>query len=249
MSRACERGSWPVRPVPPSWRGGSSAIWGVRDLLIAYGQTEASPVTHMTRAGDSFERRVETVGTNLPHLEVKVVDVETGGIAPVGTQGEVCYRGYSIMRGYFGQPEETRRAIDEAGWLHSGDLGVMDADGYLEITGRIKDMIIRGGENIYPAEIEASFYRHPKVAEVAVFGVPDARVGEEVGAWIKLHEGESVDSEELRLWAKPRMAHYKVPRHVWVVEEFPRTVTGKIQKFRIREQAAIEIETPAGVVA
>lgn len=139
------------------------------------------------------------------------------------------------MRGYFGQEEDTRAAIDEQGWLHSGDLGVLDEDGYLRITGRLKDMIIRGGENVYPAEIEALFYKHPKVAGVAVFGIPDPRLGEEIGAWIKLHEGEQAEVDELKAYAREHLAHFKVPRHIWLVDEFPMTVTGKIQKFRIRE--------------
>jgi len=208
---------------------------GCREILIGYGQTEASPVTHLTRPDDDFTRRIETVGTNLPHQEVKVVDAETGAVVAVGQSGEVCFRGYHVMRGYFGQEEATRAAIDEQGWLHSGDLGVLDEDGYLRITGRLKDMIIRGGENIYPAEIEALFYKHPKVAVVAVFGIPDPRLGEEVGAWIKLHESEQAEVDELKAYAREHLAHFKVPRHIWLVDEFPMTVTGKIQKFRIRE--------------
>jgi fatty-acyl-CoA synthase len=178
---------------------------------------------------------VETVGTNLPHQEVKVVDVDSGAVLPVGLQGEICFRGYHVMRGYFDQPEATAQAIEPGGWLHSGDLGVMDEDGYVRITGRIKEMIIRGGENIYPAEIEAFYYTHEAVAEVAVFGVPDERLGEEVGAWVKLKEGITATAEELRDYARERIAHYKIPRYLWIVDEFPTTVTGKVQKFRIVE--------------
>ena len=210
---------------------------GCAELLIGYGQTEASPVTHATRPSDSMERRTETVGTNLPHQEVKVVDPNTGAIVPIGERGEICFRGYHVMRGYFEDEQATRAAIDEAGWLRSGDVGVLDAEGYLRITGRIKNMIIRGGENVYPAEIEAVFYAHPSVAEIAVFGVSDREMGECVGAWVRPNPGAEIDPEELRTWAVERMAHYKVPEHVWVVQSFPKTVTGKIQKFRIRETA------------
>ena len=222
-------------PCPPPIMRRVMEEMGCREILIGYGQTEASPVTHLTRPDDEFTRRIETVGTNLPHQEVKVVDAETGAVVPVGQSGEVCFRGYHVMRGYFGQEDATRAAIDEQGWLHSGDLGVLDEDGYLRITGRLKDMIIRGGENIYPAEIESLFYKHSKVAAVAVFGIPDPRLGEEVGAWIKLHEGEEAEVDELKAYAREHLAHFKVPRHIWLVDEFPMTVTGKIQKFRIRE--------------
>jgi fatty-acyl-CoA synthase len=232
-------------PCPPELMTKVIETMGMKDILIGYGQTEASPVTHLTRRGDSFDRRVQTVGTNLPHQETKVVDPETGRIVPTGTQGEVCFRGYHVMRGYFEHPEATREAIDEAGWLHSGDLGVMDDAGYLRITGRLKDMIIRGGENIYPAEIEAFFLTHPKVAQAAVFGVPDPKYGEQVAAWIQLHHGETCSPEELQEFAKARVAHFKVPYYVRVVEEFPMTVTGKIQKFRMREIMAEEIVAQA----
>ncbi len=224
-------------PCPPALLRRVMEDLGCREILIAYGQTEASPVTHITRHDDSNERRVATVGTNMPHQEVKVVCPETGAVTPIGHQGEVCFRGYHVMRGYFEDEQATRSAIDDGGWLHSGDLGVMDASGYLRITGRLRDMIIRGGENIYPAEIEAFYYEHPQVAEVAVFGVADPRMGEEVAAWVQLHEGQTVSSAELREHARGKIAHFKVPRYVWVVESFPLTVTGKIQKFRMREVA------------
>ncbi len=222
-------------PCPPELVRRVMEDMGCKEILIGYGQTEASPLTHLTRPDDSFERRVGTVGTNLPHQEVKVIDVQTGAMVPRGQQGEVCFRGYHVMQGYFGQEEATREALDETGWLHSGDLGILDEDGYLRITGRLKDMIIRGGENIYPAEIENFYFTHPKVAQIAVFGVPDEKMGEEVGAWIKLHEGMQAESEEFREFAKEHIAYFKIPRYVWIVEEFPMTVTGKIQKFRIRE--------------
>ena len=225
-------------PCPPELVRRVIEDMGCKEILIGYGETEASPITHLTRPEDSFERRVETVGTNLPHQEVKVIDVRTGFVVPTNHQGEVCFRGYHVMRGYYGQEEATREAIDEAGWLHSGDLGVLDDDGYLRITGRLKDMIIRGGENIYPAEIEAFYFRHPKIAEIAVFGVSDSKMGEEVAAWIKLHEGQQGEPEEFREYAKGHMAHYKVPRYVWLVDKFPLTVTGKIQKYRMREIAS-----------
>jgi len=225
-------------PCPPELVRRVIEDMGCQEILIGYGQTEASPITHLTRPEDSFERRVETVGTNLPHQEVKVIDVRTGFVVPTNQQGEVCFRGYHVMRGYYGQEEATREALDEAGWLHSGDLGVLDDDGYLRITGRLKDMIIRGGENIYPAEIEAFYFRHPKIAEIEVFGVPDPKMGEEVAAWIKLHQGQHGEPEEFREYAKGHMAHYKIPRYVWLVNEFPLTVTGKIQKYRMREIAS-----------
>ncbi len=228
-------------PCPPELMRRVIGEMGCDQILIAYGQTEASPVTHITRPDDSFERRVGTVGTNLPHQEAKVVDPETGETVPYGTQGELCFRGYHVMRGYFEQEEATHEAIDDAGWLHSGDLGVMDKGGYVRITGRLKDMIIRGGENVYPAEIEAYLATHPAVAQAAVFGIPDERWGEEIGAWVQLAAGASLDPEELRAWAAERLAHFKIPRHVRIVDDFPMTVTGKIQKFRIREMVEEEL--------
>jgi fatty-acyl-CoA synthase len=225
-------------PCPPELMRRVREDMSCEGILIGYGETEASPVTHMTHLDDPIDRRLNTVGTNLPHQEVKVVDPATREVLPIGQPGEVCFRGYHVMRGYYGQPEATREAIDEAGWLHSGDVGVLDGNGYLRITGRIKNMIIRGGENLYPAEIEAFYYEHPKIAQIAVFGVPDADMGEEVGAWIKLHEGVTADPDEFRTWAKGRISHHKIPRHIWIVDEFPMTVTGKVQKFRIREIVA-----------
>jgi len=207
------------------------------EILIGYGETEASPLTHLTSRDDTLERRVETVGTNLPHQEVKVVDVDSRKTVPLDSVGEICFRGYHIMRGYYGDAEATARAIDDSGWLASGDLGTMDAEGYIKITGRLKEMIIRGGENIYPREIEDFIFTHPKVAEIAVFGIPDEFFGEEIMAWILLHAGETATQEEIREFCKDRIAHFKIPKHIWFVDEFPMTVTGKLQKFRMREIA------------
>jgi fatty-acyl-CoA synthase len=207
------------------------------EILIGYGETEASPLTHLTLPNDNMERRIETVGTNLPHQEVKVVGVKGGETLPTGQTGEICFRGYHIMKGYYGDREATRKTVDPQGWLHSGDLGTMDMDGYVRITGRLKEMIIRGGENIYPREIEDFIFTHPKVAEVAVFGVPDEYYGEEIMAWIQLHAGETATQEEIREFCKGHIAHFKIPKYIRFVEEFPMTVTGKLQKFRMREMA------------
>jgi fatty-acyl-CoA synthase len=207
------------------------------EILIGYGETEASPLTHLTTRDDDLERRTETVGKNLPHQEAKVIDTETGKTVELGEIGEICFRGYHIMRGYYGDPEKTAETIDEAGWLYSGDLGTMDDNGYVRITGRLKDMIIRGGENIYPREIEDYLFTHPKIAEVAVIGVPSDFYGEEVMAWIQLHEGETATEQEIRDYCKDTIAHFKVPEYIRFTEEFPMTVTGKIQKFKLREMA------------
>jgi fatty-acyl-CoA synthase len=216
------------------------------EILIGYGQTEAAPLTHLTSPEDTLERRVETVGTNLPHQEVKVIDVETGALLPRGRAGEICFRGYHVMKGYYGNAGATAEAIDKRGWLHSGDLGVMDSDGYLRITGRLKEMIIRGGENIFPREIEECLFGHPGVAEVAVFGVPDARFGEEVMAWVKPREDQRPSENELREYCKSRLAHFKIPKYIRFVDEFPTTVTGKMQKFRMREIAVAELRGQDG---
>jgi len=207
------------------------------EILIGYGETEASPLTHLTTREDSFDRRINTVGRNLPHQEVKVVDLTSGRTLPLGEVGEICFRGYHIMQGYYKEPEATGKAIDQEGWLHSGDLGRMDRDGYVQITGRLKEMIIRGGENIYPREIEDYLFTHPKVAGVAVFGVPDDFYGEEIMAWIRPRNGATLNEDEVRLFCREKIAHYKIPRYIWFVEEFPMTVTGKLQKYKMREQA------------
>ena len=216
------------------------------EILIGYGETEASPLTHLTTREDSLERRIETVGKNLPHQEVKVMDTENGRTVPLGEIGEVCFRGYHIMKCYYGDEDKTREAIDDNGWLHSGDLGTMDADGYVRITGRLKEMIIRGGENIYPREIEDYLFTHPKISEVAVFGIPDEYFGEEVMAWIQLQADESMSEDEVRDFCKGKLAHFKIPKYIRFVDEFPMTVTGKLQKFRMREIALQELETAEG---
>lgn len=207
------------------------------EILIGYGQTEASPLTHLTKSRDPISLRTQTVGSNLPHQEAKVIDPDTNTTLPLAQVGEVCFRGYHVMSGYYEDEEATRNVIDSAGWLHSGDLGTMDEAGYVRITGRIKDMIIRGGENIYPAEIEEWLYQHPDIAEVAVFGVPDNKMGEEIMAWVKLHAGANVSEDQIREHCKEGLSHYKVPRYVKFVSEFPMTVTSKLQKFRMREIA------------
>lgn len=207
------------------------------EILIGYGETEASPLTHLTDRDDNMQRRTETVGRNLPHQEVKVVDIETRATLPLGEVGEICFRGYHIMPGYYADPEATHKAMDEHGWLFSGDLGSMDAEGYVKITGRLKEMIIRGGENIYPREIEDFIFTHSKIAGVAVFGIPDEYFGEQVMAWVQLHAGEQASEEEIREYCMDNLAHFKVPKYIWFVEEFPMTVTGKLQKFRMQEMA------------
>ena len=214
---------------------------GAKEITIAYGQTEASPVITLTRTEDTLERRVSTVGTALPNVEIKLVDPETGEDKPVGEQGELLTRSFMVMKGYYNLPEATASAIDEDGWLHTGDLATVDEDGYYRITGRLKDMIIRGGENIYPREIEEFLYSHPKVADVQVIGVPDERFVEEVMAWVILKPGETADAEEIREFCKGKIARYKIPRYVKLVTEFPLTVTGKVQKFRMRETAIEEL--------
>ncbi|GAB4387057.1 MAG: AMP-binding protein [Phycisphaerales bacterium] len=231
-------------PCPPELMRRVMNEMGCREIIIGYGQTECSPIATLTDPRDTLEHRTQSVGKPIAHQECKIVDPQTGRIQPRGVPGEVCFRGYHVMRGYYAQPEETARVIDSARWLHSGDLGVMDEDGYIRITGRLKDMIIRGGENIYPAEIEAFYYEHPDVEEIAVFGVPDEKMGEEVGAWVRLRPGACVSAEELQAWARGRIAHYKVPRLIWFVDMFPMTVTGKIQKSRIR--AAVQRWREAG---
>jgi fatty-acyl-CoA synthase len=213
----------------------------MEQVTICYGMTETSPVSTQTAAGDPLEKRVSTVGRVHPHVEVKVIDPSTGRVVPRGEAGELCTRGYSVMLGYWDDPERTGEAIDRAGWMHTGDLATMDADGFVNIVGRIKDMIIRGGENIYPREIEEFLYTHPEVADAQVIGVPDERYGEEIMACVQLREGASVDEEGLREFCRGRIAHYKVPRYVKLVDEFPMTVTGKVQKFKMREQAIEEL--------
>jgi fatty-acyl-CoA synthase len=211
------------------------------DVTIAYGMTETSPVSFQSGHADPLEKRVSTVGRVHPHVEVKIVDSE-GRIVPVGQPGELLTRGYSVMLGYWNDEEKTAEAIDAAGWMHTGDLATLDADGYCNIVGRIKDMVIRGGENVYPREIEEFLYRHPKVQDVQVIGVPDPKYGEELCAWVRLRPGESANAEEIRAFCQGKIAHYKIPRYVRFVDGFPMTVTGKIQKFKMREAMIAELD-------
>jgi len=210
------------------------------EVLIAYGQTECSPVNHMTLADDPLEKRVQTVGRAGPHLEVKIVD-ERGRVAPVGTPGDICTRGYAVMQGYWDEPERTAETVDADGWLHSGDLGVMDEEGYVQVVGRLKDMIIRGGENVYPREIEEFLFTHPDIQDAKVIGVPDPKYGEEVCAWIQLRDGAELTADDVRRFCKERIAYFKVPRYIRFVPAFPMTVTGKVQKFRMREAMVEEL--------
>ncbi|MGA8758325.1 MAG: AMP-binding protein [Stellaceae bacterium] len=212
----------------------------LKEITIAYGMTETSPVSFQSSTDDPIERRVSTVGRIQPHLEVKIVDAE-GRVVPRGTPGELWTRGYSVMLGYWNDQEKTREAIDPARWMKTGDLATIDDEGYCNIVGRIKDMVIRGGENVYPREIEEFLYRHPKIQDVQVIGVPDSRYGEELCAWVRLHDGETATPEEIRAFCQGQIAHYKIPRHWKFVDEFPMTVTGKIQKFIMREQMIGEL--------
>jgi fatty-acyl-CoA synthase len=211
------------------------------EVTICYGMTETAPVSTQTRADDTIDRRVGTVGRVHPHVEVKIVDPENGRTVACGVPGELCTRGYSVMRGYWNDPERTAEAIDDGGWMHTGDLATLDDEGYVNIVGRIKDMIIRGGENIYPREIEEFLYTHPDVSDVQVIGVPDAKYGEELMAWVKLREGATSDEDGIKDFCRGKIAHYKVPRYVKFVEDFPMTVTGKVQKFKMRETAIAEL--------
>jgi fatty-acyl-CoA synthase len=210
------------------------------EITIAYGMTETGPVSFETSVHDPLERRVTTVGRVLPHTEVKIVD-EHGRVVPTGTPGELLTRGYCVMPGYWNDLEKTAEAIDAAGWIRSGDIATLDAEGYCNIVGRLKDMLIRGGENIFPREIEEFLYTHPKIEEVQVIGVPDPKYGEEVCAWIKLHDGESLSAEEVRKFCKGHIAHFKIPRYIKFVDAFPMTVTGKVQKYVMRERMAEEL--------
>lgn len=212
----------------------------MHEVTIAYGMTETSPVSFQSDTADALEKRVSTVGRIHPHVEVKIID-DDGRVVPRGDKGELCTRGYSVMLGYWNDAEKTSEAIDAAGWMHTGDLAVMDEDGYVNIVGRVKDMIIRGGENVYPREIEEYLYRHPQVQDVAVFGVPDKKFGEQVAAWVKLRDGESASEDQIRDYCREQIAHYKVPAYIRFVDDFPMTVTGKIQKFVMRDTMVEEL--------
>ena len=217
----------------------------LREITICYGMTETSPVSFQSRIGDPLEQLVSTVGRIHPHLQAKVIDAD-GHVVRRGETGELLTRGYSVMRGYWDDPEHTAEAVDEAGWMHTGDLATIDADGYCTIVGRVKDMIIRGGENVYPREIEEFLHHHPKVLDVAVVGVPDPKYGEEVCAVVRLREGVDGDAEEIVAYCRGRIAHYKVPRYVRFVDQFPMTVTGKVQKYLLREQMESLLSAPDG---
>jgi fatty-acyl-CoA synthase len=211
------------------------------EVTIAYGMTETSPVSCQTRPDDDTERRVSTVGRVHPHVEVKIINPDNGLVLPRGEPGEMCTRGYSVMLGYWNEPEKTAEAIDAARWMHTGDLAVMDEAGYLNIVGRIKDMVIRGGENVYPREVEEFLYTHPAIEDVQVIGVPDEKYGEELCAWVKLRPGAELTEEDVRAFCVGKIAHYKVPRYVRFTQEFPMTVTGKVQKFKMRETSVAEL--------
>ncbi len=211
------------------------------EVEICYGMTETSPVSTQTRIDSPFDKRVGTVGLVGPHLEIKIIDPASGQVVPVNQPGELCTRGYSVMLGYWNNPEATAIAIDNARWMHTGDMATLDDDGYINIVGRIKDMIIRGGENVYPREVEEFLYTHPKVRDVQVIGVPDPKYGEEIMAWVQLKVGESATTEEIREFCKGKIAHYKIPRYVKFVDSFPMTVTGKIQKFLMRQTSIEEL--------
>ncbi|BBW96090.1 AMP-binding protein [Geobacillus sp. FSL W8-0032] len=224
-------------PCPVEVMKGVIEKMGMTDITIAYGQTEASPVITQTRTDDPLELRVETVGRALPGVEVKIVEPGTNREVPRGVQGELCTRGYHVMKGYYNNPEATNEAIDADGWLHTGDLATMDENGYCRITGRLKDMIIRGGENIYPREIEEFLYKHPKILDVQVVGVPDEVYGEEVMAWIILKDGETATAEEIREFCRGNISRHKIPRYIEFTDSYPMTASGKIQKFKLREMA------------
>lgn len=227
-------------PCPIEVMKAVNSKMNMREVEIAYGMTETSPVSFQTRHDAPLEKRVTTVGQVLPHTEVKIID-EQGRVLPIGETGELCTRGYCIMLGYWNDEEKTRDAIDTGRWMHTGDLAIMDEEGYVNIVGRIKDMVIRGGENVYPREIEEFLYSHPKISDVQVIGVPDAKYGEELMAWVKLKEGQAATGDELRDYCKDKIAHFKVPRYWKFVDEYPMTVTGKIRKVAMRETSVAEL--------
>lgn len=217
------------------------SLMNMKEVQVAYGMTETSPVSTQTRIGTPLEKQVSTVGQIHPHLEVKIINPETGQVVPIGVPGELCTRGYSVMLGYWNNKEQTHASIDAARWMHTGDLATMDTEGYINIVGRIKDMIIRGGENIYPREIEEFLYSHPKISDVQVIGVPDEKYGEEIMAWIKLKEGTTANVDEIKEFCKGKIAHFKVPRYIKFTNDFPMTVTGKIRKVEMRRVSVEEL--------
>jgi len=229
-------------PCPIEVMRNVSTKMNMKEVEIAYGMTETSPVSTQTRHNAPLEKRVSTVGRVLPHTEVKIIDPETNQVVPIGTAGELCTRGYCVMLGYWNDEEKTRDSIDSARWMHTGDLATMDEEGYINIVGRIKDMVIRGGENVYPREIEEFLYGHSKISDVQVIGVPDPKFGEEIMAWIKLKDGENASPSEIKDYCKGKIAHYKIPRYIKFTEEFPMTVTGKIRKIEMREISINELD-------
>ena len=223
-----------------------NTLMNMKEVEIAYGMTETSPVSTQTRHDSPLDKRVSTVGKVLPHTEIKIIAPETGAVVPIGETGELCTRGYCVMLGYWNDKEKTKEAIDDARWMHTGDLATMDAEGYINIVGRIKDMVIRGGENIYPREIEEFLYQHPKISDVQVIGVPDEKYGEEIMAWIKLKEGQNATAEEITAFCKDKIAYYKIPRYIKFTDSFPMTVTGKIRKVEMREISIEELGLAVG---
>jgi fatty-acyl-CoA synthase len=237
-------------PCPTEVMKRVSSDMGIDEMSIAFGMTETSPVTTQVPRDDTLENRCGTVGQVMPHVEIKIVDPTTGRTVPCGEPGEFCARGYVVMRGYWNDPDRTTESIDQERWMHTGDLATMDEEGYVRIVGRIKDMVIRGGENVYPREIEEFLYTHPQIADVQVVGVPDERYGEELMAWVILRPGGSLTEDEVREFCKGQIAHFKIPRYVKFVEAFPMTVTGKVQKFKMREVATEELGlTEAAAIA
>jgi fatty-acyl-CoA synthase len=246
--RSLRRGIMAGAPCPIEVMKDVASRMHMGEITIAYGMTETSPVSFQSSRDDPLELRVSTVGRIQPHLEVKIVDRD-GRVVPRGETGELCTRGYSVMLGYWNDEVRTKEAIDTAGWMHTGDLATIDDDGYCRIVGRIKDMVIRGGENIYPREVEEYLYRHPEIKDVQVFGVPDAKYGEELCAWVISKAGATLDAESVRVFCQDRIAHYKIPRHIRIVESFPSTVTGKVQKFAMREVMIEEFARAAKIRA
>jgi fatty-acyl-CoA synthase len=228
-------------PCPVEVMKRVSSEMGIDEMGIAFGMTETSPVSTQVRIDDTLEHRCETVGQVMPHTEIKILDPVSGAIVPRGEPGEFCARGYLVMRGYWNDPVHTAEVIDSARWMHTGDLATMDEEGYIRVVGRIKDMVIRGGENVYPREIEEFLYTHPQIADVQVIGVPDERYGEELMAWVVLRPDASLTAEEVREFCRGQIARYKIPRYVKFVDSFPMTVTGKVQKFKMRELAINEL--------
>lgn len=222
-------------PCPTEVMKKVNTLMNMKDIVIVYGQTETSPGLTMSSVDDTLERRVSTVGRPMPHTELKIVDPRTGEIVPRNTPGEICARGYALMKGYYNNPEATKLVVDCDGWIHTGDLGLLDDHDYCKITGRIKDMVIRGGENIYPREVEEFLYTHPEISDAQVIGVPDEKFGEELCAWVRLRNGMQLTESDIKEFCKGKIAHYKIPRYIKFVDEFPMTVTGKIQKYKMRE--------------